>query len=557
MTVPHPAPASRRALMRSAVRGHLPALSLILGVALLGSVAEALTPAAIGAVLNAATGGEGPAAGPVGVLAALVVVAIAASVWRYGASSRLRVKVAFQLKQRLGLAVAGRARAISREVSPGELATAMTSDTDAIAGYPGALIQLVASVVAFAVVAGYLLTSSLLLGAIVLVGVPLLMWATTRVAEPLEGRQREQRMLLGRLGDLGSDIALGLRILRSIGAEQAFRARYRETSRQARMAGTGIAGTEALIEAAKLLLPGVLLILVTWVGARLVLRGSIEVGALVAFYAAAAYLVEPLGALAGFVTTRARSRVAADRVLRALSVVPTAWPGTGTAATGDLRDGSTGVEARAGELTVVAIGDDRDAGALGARLAGLDPLDAMTTTIGGVPLAELDRSALRRLVRLHGAEPTLFSGTLRANVDPGAAAPDDAVAGALATAVATDVVDALPDGPATVVGAQARTLSGGQRQRVALARALLDAPAHLILVQPTTALDTVTEVEVCARIRDRRAGLTTVVITTSAAFLEAADRVILLAGDVPVSGTHAELLATDENYRALVARDNA
>ncbi|AGZ41953.1 ABC transporter transmembrane domain-containing protein [Actinoplanes friuliensis] len=556
MTVPHPAAAPRRALLRSAVRGHLPVLGLILAVALLGSVAEALTPAAIGAVLNAATDGEGLAAGPVGVLAVLIVVAIVASVWRYAASSRLRIRVAFQLKQRLGLAVAGRARAIGREVSPGELATAMTSDTDAIAGYPGALIQLIASVVAFAVVAGYLLTSSLLLGAIVLVGVPLLMWTTTRVAEPLEGRQREQRRLLGRLGDLGSDIALGLRILRSIGAEQTFRTRYRETSRQARTAGTGIAGTEALIEAAKLLLPGVLLILVTWVGARLVLRGSIEPGELVAFYAAAAYLVEPLGALATFVTTRARSRVAADRVLRALAVDPPGWPGTGTTASGDLRDGTTGVEAAEGEFTVVAIGDERDAGALGARLAGLDPVDALTTTIGGVPIVALDRSALRRLVRLHGAEPTLFSGTLRANVDPGAAAADAAVAGALATAVATDVVDALPDGLTTVVGAQARTLSGGQRQRVALARAVLDAPAYLILVEPTSSLDTVTEVEVCGRIRAQRAGRTTVVVTTSPAFLEAADRVVFLAGE-PIGGTHAELLATSEDYRTLVARENA
>ncbi|MDQ3990253.1 MAG: ATP-binding cassette domain-containing protein, partial [Actinomycetota bacterium] len=103
------------------------------------------------------------------------------------------------------------------------------------------------------------------------------------------------------------------------------------------------------------------------------------------------------------------------------------------------------------------------------------------------------------------------------------------------------------------ISEQGRSLSGGQRQRVALARALAtDAPV-LVLHDPTTAVDTVTEARIAAGLRDLRRGRTTIVLTTSPALLAVTDRVVVLAGSrITAEGSHADLLNSDAGYRGMV-----
>ena len=118
-----------------------------------------------------------------------------------------------------------------------------------------------------------------------------------------------------------------------------------------------------------------------------------------------------------------------------------------------------------------------------------------------------------------------------------------------------DVIAALPHGTASAVGGGGTALSGGQRQRLCLARAVAGDPPVLVLHDPTTAVDAATEARVAAGVRALRAGRTTIVVTTSPAWLAACDRVLVLGGDgtVRTGGTHAELLSGDADYRTLVA----
>jgi ABC-type multidrug transport system fused ATPase/permease subunit len=130
------------------------------------------------------------------------------------------------------------------------------------------------------------------------------------------------------------------------------------------------------------------------------------------------------------------------------------------------------------------------------------------------------------------------------------------VARALRTAVAEDIVQALPAGLDTRLADQGRNVSGGQRQRMRMARVLIADPEVLLAVEPTSALDAHTEALLAARLRAGRAGRTTAVTTVSPLVLAQADTVChLVDGRVAAVGTHRELLATSSAYRALVARD--
>ena len=116
-----------------------------------------------------------------------------------------------------------------------------------------------------------------------------------------------------------------------------------------------------------------------------------------------------------------------------------------------------------------------------------------------------------------------------------------------------------PTGWTTVVAERGASLSGGQRQRLALARALLARPPVLVLHDPTTAVDAVTEHAIAQGIRALRhgpgSGFATIVITSSPALLAATDRVVVLGdGAVAAEGAHAELGADDETYRQMVLR---
>jgi putative ABC transport system ATP-binding protein len=151
----------------------------------------------------------------------------------------------------------------------------------------------------------------------------------------------------------------------------------------------------------------------------------------------------------------------------------------------------------------------------------------------------------------------LFSGTLESNLAVAGTADAAAIRAALEASCATDVVELHPDGLAHPVVERGASLSGGQRQRWTLARALAADPDVLVLHDPTTSVDAVTEQSIADGILALRGNgkRTTIVLTSSPALLAAADRVVLLrAGRVQAQGSHDELADANEEYRDLVVR---
>ncbi|WP_204163919.1 ABC transporter ATP-binding protein [Nocardioides solisilvae] len=453
---------------------------------------------------------------------------------------------------------------LPRKVSTGEVVAIGTSDLSHLGQVMDVSARFSGAVVSFFLVSVILLSTSVPLGLVVLVGVPLMMLLIGPLLRPLNRRSAHQRQLMGDLANSATDIVSGLRVLRGIGGEQVFLDRYRRQSQTTRQAGVRVARVQSVLDALQVFLPGFFVVLVVWLGARAAAAGSLTAGELVAFYGYAAFLVIPLRTVTEFANKFIRARVSARRVCTVLALRPDhtdpAAPAPSPPPGAELRDARSGLRVRPGRLVAVAC-DRPDESALLADRLGMAAAELDDeVTLGGVPLTALRRAEVRRRVVVSDTGSALFSGRLGDGLDLSGRG-EQAVREALATASAEDVLEALPEGLDTEVAERGRSFSGGQRQRLVLARVLAADPEVLVLVEPTSAIDAHTEARIAARFRRHRVARpdrSTVVVTTSPLLLDAADEVVLLdGGEVCASGTHAELLETCPAYRAVVTREVA
>ena len=182
--------------------------------------------------------------------------------------------------------------------------------------------------------------------------------------------------------------------------------------------------------------------------------------------------------------------------------------------------------------------------------------------VGEQPITPAARLTLRSELLVEPHVVDLFDGTLRAQLATRAPAgtaqdQDDAWADqALHAAGAEDLLRILPEGYDTRILDRGANLSGGQRQRIALARAVAaDAPV-LVLHDPTTAVDAVTEQNIAEALTAarRRTDRATLLVTRAPALLQAADRVVFVqAGEIRGEGVHADLME-NEDYWEVVRR---
>lgn len=480
------------------------------------------------------------------------------------------IRAAFRSSQLLGHHVTRTGDAVTTELPTGEVVATVANDSLRVGEVFWIGSRLVGAVVSYIVVAVLLLRASPTLGVAVLVGLPAVAGVLALVVRPLEKRQSAQREASGRLTTLGTDTVAGLRILRGIGGEEAFAARYREQSQKVRRAGVEVARTQSILDALQALLPGLLLVGVVWYGARLALAGDITPGQLVTFYGYAAFLTEPLAAATEAVQIFSRARVGVRKILKVLAIEATgadtrtapfdaAVRPVGPAAPA-LVDEASGVVLAAGLTTALVSADPDETAGIALRLGLLGTPDAAPhVRLDGVPLAELGLAEVRRRVLVAESTPQLFTGVLRTELDATGTADEAHLLAALQVADALDILEALPDGLDGEVAEKGRSFSGGQRQRLALARAVAVAPETLVLVEPTSAVDAHSEARIAERLVTARRGLTTAIVTASPLVLDRVDEVVLVAdGAVVGRGTHRGLLTdpgdTGRHYRAVVSR---
>ncbi|MFT4030504.1 MAG: ABC transporter ATP-binding protein [Protaetiibacter sp.] len=331
-----------------------------------------------------------------------------------------------------------------------------------------------------------------------------------------------------------------------------------------------------------LLIPDVAFALSLLGGVVLAAGGQLSVGALVAFFAAAAVLRWPIESIGWLLSMTFETRTATERLFEVLDEpnpirdpehprtireprgrlvfdhVHFRYPDTAASAPDLLDDIS--LELEPGETMAL----------VGLTGSGKTTLTALTTRLydvtggrvllDGVDIRELTRGELRARIAMAFEEATLFSTSVRMNVllgrpelDPRSPEGEAVLAEALDIAQA-EFVERLPQGVDTTIGEEGLSLSGGQRQRIALARAIAARPSVLVLDDPLSALDVDTEARVEAGLRRILAATTALVVAHRPSTVMLADRVALLErGRITDVGRHSELLARNEHYRYVIS----
>ncbi len=521
--------------------------------------AQAVLPFALGRALDEGIAGEDRSKLWLwaGVLLAIGLVQAGSGLMRHRYAVANFLIAGSRIQQLIARQVVHLGAELPAAVSAGEVATATGTDMQRICRVLDMFARFVGAIVAFITVAVLLLVASPVLGAVVVIGVPVLVLTIGPLVRPLERRERAQREMLGQASAMAADTVSGLRVLRGFGGEDTFVRRFRRASGEVREAAIKTAALQSVLDALQVLLPGAFVVVVTWLGARFALEGKITPGELVAFYAYSAFLVIPLKTFTEFARKWAAATVSSARVVSLLShdrtitepTSPAPFPEAGS----PLTDVASGLVVRPATLTAVACTDPVLGSALADRLGRYT--DDGDVRLGDVPLQRLPLHEVRRRVLVSDKDPVLISGPLREALDPprlGRRLDLDTV---LDAASADDAIDGLEGGLDGVLTERGRSLSGGQRQRLALVRALLADPEILVMDEPTSAVDAHTEVHIAERLRGLRDGRATVVFTTSPLLLDRADTVVLVDGDrVRAQGTHRELMTESPVYRDLVTR---
>ena len=565
-----PPPASSRELLSRVLRRNARALAASFALLSLWQLSEAMVSVIVGGLIdNAVASGDVGALLTWGALLALVFASLMYT-YRYGALIAYRVDQgeANRLRTEIARHVLGPRGARTGKL-PGATLSLATGDADAVGTLCQSAGNTVASAVAVAVSAFVLLRIDVVIGLTVLLGVPLVLFLSQLITPAISRRSRNQRSRIAATSAAAADLVRGLRVLKGVGAEREAAARYREQSQVAKVAGVRVAESQALMKAVTTGLSGLFLAGITLLAGKRALEHSITIGQLIAIIGLTQFLAYPIQTLGQIGALVADGHASAARIVKFLRTPPLVSEGTkrpplvtpaltlDQVTVGALHDFS--LASHPGELLGLAIDDPAATRTLVQLLACEISTEETSgeVQLGGMSIDELTVPARRQRLLVNPHQTDLLHGTLRGNVDPEGRREDSDIAQALDAAAAHDILRLHEQGLDQPVAAKGSNYSGGQRQRIALARALAADPSILVLDNPTTAVDAVTEQRIALGIkalRHRSSTHTTWVVTTSPALLAQADRVVYVEGGrVSGTGTHRELLRCP-GYEELVLR---
>lgn len=411
------------------------------------------------------------------------------------------------------------------------------------------------------------------LSAVLLAVVPVLGIAVSLIVKKMRPLFRTMQERLDTVNRVLREQITGNRVIRAFVRDEYEKERFREANTELTNVSLSTGRLMALMFPTVMTVVNVSSIVVVWFGAHRIDSGAIQIGALTAFLA---YLMQIVMAvmMATFMFMMVpRAEVCAERIEEVLgtdsSVVPPAEPVRQLRRRGhlELRGAefrypgaeepvlrSVELVARPGETTAI-IGST---GSGKSTLLGLVPrlfdVTGGEVLVDGVDVRELDPALMARTVGLVPQKPYLFSGTVATNLRYGKpAASDEELWQALEVAQAADFVRELEGGLNAPIAQGGTNVSGGQRQRLAIARTLVQRPEIFLFDDSFSALDYATDAALRRALASETAESTVVIVAQRVSTIRDADRIVVLdEGQVVGTGSHHELMESNETYREIV-----
>ncbi len=312
------------------------------------------------------------------------------------------------------------------------------------------------------------------------------------------------------------------------------------------------------------------IILISWIGAQLIVQGSLETGDLMALLTYCMTILMNLMMLSMIFVMMTMSAASARRICEVLTEVPDlANPQEPVmeVADGSIRfdhvffrykkDANAPVlkninlEIKSGETIGIIGGTGSAKSTLVNLISRLYDVTEGQLLVGGVDVRNYDMEVLRNQVAVVLQNNVLFSGTILENLRWGdLEATEEECIHACQLACADEFIQNMPEGYHTYIEQGGTNVSGGQKQRLCIARALLKKPKILILDDSTSAVDTATDARIRRAFAQEIPGTTKLIIAQRVSSVEHADRIIVMhEGEIDGFGTHEELLASNEIYR--------
>ena len=566
-------------LLLGHVRPHLRTLVAGGVVSLLGGLAALAEPMVAKLVIDS-LGDQRSLVGPVALLTVLMLGGAVLTAFGMYLLGRTAESVVLSARQRLiGRMLRLQVKALD-DLRPGDLLSRVTSDTTLLKSVTtyglvhslnGVLLMLAAVVL--------MATLDLVLLGVTAVVLGINAVALLVVVPRIRGASSRSQEAIGGMGSVLERSLAALRTVKASNAERREEATLDEAATQAWRRGVEVAKWTALMEVSAGLAVQLSFLAVLGVGGVRVTTGALSVSSLIAFLLYLFLLAEPVNAISNGVS-QLQAGLGAVARMREVDQLPV-----------EADEDDDLVQPRSsgqgGDPAAITFDDVwfqyRDAEdrswvhrgltfslAAGGMTALVGPSGTGKTTVfallerfyeptfGSVRIDGQDIRGwtlprLRSTIGYVEQDAPILEGTLRSNLQLAAPdAEDDDILAALEVTRLRGLLERMPDGLDTPLGHHGVTLSGGEKQRIAIARALLRHPRVLLLDEATSQLDAVNEVAM-RDIMTAVAQTTTVLVTAHRlSTVTNADRILVLEeGVLRASGTHDQLLASDELYRRL------
>ena len=312
------------------------------------------------------------------------------------------------------------------------------------------------------------------------------------------------------------------------------------------------------------------MILVSWLGAKQIVIGTMSTGNLMSFFTYIMQILSSLMMLSMVFVMITMSRTSAERIVEVLEEQSDITNGPDPVY--EVKDGSIvfrdvsfsyakrpdkevlyniDLEIASGQTIGIIGGTGSSKSSLVQLIPRLYDVTAGSVLVGGVDVRDYDLNTLRQNVAMVLQKNTLFSGTIKENLRWGNPdASDEELVRVCRLAQADEFIRSFPDGYDTYIEQGGTNVSGGQKQRLCIARALLRHPKILILDDSTSAVDTKTDALIGKAFREEIPDTTKIIIAQRISSVKDADQIIVMDnGSIHGRGTHEELLESNEIYR--------